>query len=252
MAGTEGSGRRPARSGAGCSAATTPAAGPAARSSSFIVHPNEIKSLATGEAVVISKLGRPTTEDGAGGAATPRRAGSTDRRGRHSPRAPATPGPRPMSAARPRTRTRAAPHPAPRSSGARHPGRKPRPPPPPRASLLAQRHPRAAGDDHHPVVVGVALARGAAAGGHLEVAHPILARALGLADQLVLAHARERRGRRTPAARRPPSRRRRPHPPTTRRDRSEITPTARAPGRRYAARASRGRRRTPRRCCAGG
>jgi hypothetical protein len=43
------------------------------------------------------------------------------------------------------------------------------------------------------VVVGVALAGGSAARRNLEIAHPVLAGALGLADQLVLAHAGQRR-----------------------------------------------------------
>ena len=59
--------------------------------------------------------------------------------------------------------------------------------------LVAERDPRPPRDDHHAVVVGVALARSPAAGRNLEVAHPVLAGALGLADQLVLADPGERR-----------------------------------------------------------
>ena len=52
--------------------------------------------------------------------------------------------------------------------------------------LLAQRHHRPPGHDHDPVVVRVALARRATARRDVEVAHPVVARALRRPNQLVL------------------------------------------------------------------
>lgn len=51
--------------------------------------------------------------------------------------------------------------------------------------LLAESHPRSTGKDHHPVVVAMVLARGAATGGDVEVADLIPLRAVARADQLV-------------------------------------------------------------------
>src|SRR6476661_98715 len=59
--------------------------------------------------------------------------------------------------------------------------------------LVAQSDPRTAGDDHHSVVVGMALASGPAACRDIEVPDPIARGALGLSDQLVLADAGQRR-----------------------------------------------------------
>ena len=50
------SGRRPSRSAGSLSGATPPAAGRASEVEQFVIDPNEIKTLRTGEAVVISKL----------------------------------------------------------------------------------------------------------------------------------------------------------------------------------------------------
>src|SRR5581483_1230457 len=57
---------------------------------------------------------------------------------------------------------------------------------------LAQRDPGAPGHDHHAVIMRMALVRGSATRWDLEIAHPVLARALGLADQLMLAYAGQR------------------------------------------------------------
>src|SRR5690242_19951747 len=57
--------------------------------------------------------------------------------------------------------------------------------------FVAKGDARTPGDDHDPVVVRVALAGGAPAGRDIEVPDAIARGALGLADQLVLAHARQ-------------------------------------------------------------
>ena len=72
--------------------------------------------------------------------------------------------------------------------------------------VVAERDPRAAGLDHDAVVVRVALARGAPARRHVEVADAVVGRAVGRADQLVLLDARERRVVVGLRPRRPPSR----------------------------------------------
>jgi regulator of protease activity HflC (stomatin/prohibitin superfamily) len=55
--------------------------------------------------------------------------------------------------------------------------------------VVAERHTRAPALDHDAVVVRVALARRAPAGGHVEVAHAVVRRAVGRADELVLLDA---------------------------------------------------------------
>ena len=250
MVGTEGSGRRPARSAGRLLGGHDTGRGTRRQVERFIVHPNEIKTLRTGEAVVISKIGGPATADRlrVGAATRTTRAGVAPTRWR---------------ASRPPARSRAPPadatadergpttHTNPSGSSpsaskqwqlvARHVNHVPLPH---LVRLLAQGDPRTAGDDHHAVVVGVPLARGPPARGHLEVAHPVLARALGLADQLVLAHARERGS--SYACGSTPSQ------PASDRSGGGSRPGARLPAGATPRRASPGRRRTPRRCCAGG
>ena len=55
--------------------------------------------------------------------------------------------------------------------------------------VVAERHTRAPALDHDAVVVRVAFARGAPAGRHVEVAHAVVRRAVGRADELVLLDA---------------------------------------------------------------